>query len=289
MISRKDGALARSCRWRLPRALAGVALILLPTLDVRGQDGSLQGWVKFPPPTLQSEAMRCANYSDRVWSVSAKDGHLQITRALQQPAAPHDLSFDPEAAGISVRRGSRIVLEPVATGQLVGVDSGEYGGGLWWVAKDGKHSRRLLDDNVLTLFRLKGELFCLTGLAHMGERTGSVFRVARCGDDWEVHRAADLHDRPGAHLVQGDGTALILTGSALLRFTPPAKLDLLKPVAYRLLTPYSMVELPSGELYVGLRHFVTRLTPSSGGYAEEWFVPKDCTAFAVVGHVCQCK
>jgi hypothetical protein len=44
----------------------------------------------------------------------------------------------------------------------------------------------------------------------------------------------------------------------------------------------------SGVIHIGMRHFITRLTPNGNTYTQEWFVPADCTLFTKRDYDCVC-
>ena len=54
------------------------------------------------------------------------------------------------------------------------------------------------------------------------------------------------------------------------------------------LYPTSVAVLRSGAIYVGMRHFVTRLTPKGSSYAEDWLVPSNCLRFVDLGFQFRC-
>jgi hypothetical protein len=54
------------------------------------------------------------------------------------------------------------------------------------------------------------------------------------------------------------------------------------------LYPTSIAVLRSGAIYVGMRHFVTRLTPKGSSYEEDWLVPSDCLRFVHLDFRCAC-
>jgi hypothetical protein len=185
-------------------------------------------------------------------------------------------------------KSARRVLR-VEDGWLVGLDAGEFGGGLWWFNSDGREGRRLSDDNVVGFAEGASGVLALTGLAHAGFDHGRVLRVeGGAGAGRRVEPLADLGAAPRSFVAEKKDSLLVLTTRGLVRVKASGAVEQLIDTNYGLLYPNSMTLSPSGVIHVGMRHFVTRMTPSGGGYKEEWFVPSDCTRFRIRGYDCAC-
>ena len=98
----------------------------------------------------------------------------------------------------------------------------------------------------------------------------------------------DIGSCPTAFVSESANSVLILTGKELVRVKNTGEIQRLLPIKYRFLYPNSMVIGPTGIIHIGMRHFVTRLTPTGNTYKEEWFVPAKCTQFSVKGLDCVC-
>jgi hypothetical protein len=100
---------------------------------------------------------------------------------------------------------------------------------------------------------------------------------------------ATLGSAPSVVVEEPPGAFLVLTTKGLLRVKATGaveNLGQLKPLWA--LYPNSMVRAPSGVLFVGMRHFVARLTLAGGRLAATWLVPSNCKDFAVEGMGCKC-
>jgi hypothetical protein len=267
-------------------------IILLITFAACGELVSSQaqppdGWVSYKTPT--DEELRCANYAKRSWKVMLDGERLQIglnTERLRQDPLP------PQIRSRHVQAGSKTdrVVVRVNDGWIVGLDSGEFGGGLWWFSTDGQRSQKLSEDNVVALIDTHKGVLVLAGLSHMGFDDGKVLRVtsgSRSAKKLEL--LADLRFTPRAFAVESADSLIVLTTSPLVRVRMSGEVEtLLAETDYRLLYPTSMTLSPSGVIHVGMRHFVTRLTPNGRTYREEWFVPQDCTRFSRRDYGCVC-
>lgn len=176
-------------------------------------------------------------------------------------------------------------------GTLMGVNMGEFGGGLYYKPADSLHPvfyvngrpgptqqsffRALMvpptnpihqqlkgysliaNGNVVGIFQYKDSLFYLDGLAHMGLVIGGLYSLVVSRDSFTVVRVADLGDCPMAYLA--DGPRLwIVTMQGLLMVENGQVSRLFSHVFPDGLYPHSICLGATGTLYVGLR----------GGYAE---------------------
>jgi hypothetical protein len=248
-----------------------------------------EGWILYPPPATDSDALRCANYSMREWKVALSGETLQIQldklRDHQDPLPPQLKSRK-----IMVdTKGERHVIA-VNDGWLVGLDFGEFGGALWWFSSDGTRSRKIAEENVVGFANSAQGVLVLGGLAHLGFDSGKVWQV-RDGEAGEkkLELVADLGSTPRTFLMPSSDSLLILTTRGLVRLKTNGELQTLFTTHYQSLYPTSMTLSPSGVIYVGMRHFVTRLTPTGNSYREEWFVSASCSKFRIRDYDCICS
>ncbi|HEX3231696.1 MAG TPA: hypothetical protein VHQ95_22140, partial [Pyrinomonadaceae bacterium] len=84
-------------------------------------------------------------------------------------------------------------------------------------------------------------------------------------------------------------STIILTSMGLVRLKTSGSVEQLLKTNYESLFPTSMTLSSSGVIHVGMRHFVTRLTPTGNTYREQWFVPANCARFAMRNYGCVCN
>jgi hypothetical protein len=214
--------------------------------------------------------------------------HLQIrldTRRDHQDILPSGITSKNVAVG---SKADRHVIA-VNDGWLVGMDVGEFGGGLWWFSVDGRSSKKLSDENVHGFAKTSKGVLALVGLTHMSLNSGQVLRIAdgEAGNR-KVEFLANLGSAPEAFVVESPDTVIIMTTMGLVRVRSAGDVQRLFRTNYELLYPNSMTLSTSGVVNVGMRHFVTRLTPMGNTYKEEWFVPADCTKFLIREFDCEC-
>lgn len=135
-----------------------------------------EGWVPYPNPATDSSALRCANYSRREWKVEQGEGSIivHLDKLQDHRAALPDVI---NSRSVTVgTKGTRSV-EQVDDGWLVGLDVGEFGGGLWWFSCDGKLNRKLAYEGVKGFAKTSSGVIAVTGLAHLGIDEGKILHI----------------------------------------------------------------------------------------------------------------
>jgi hypothetical protein len=223
------------------------------------------------------------------WMVALSGETLQIRLDRQRD---HQDPLPPEVKSRNVMvdtKGYRQVIA-VDDGWLVGLDFGEFGGALWWFSADGTRSKKISEENVVGFVNTPQGVLVLVGLSHLGFDTGKVLRVTD-GEAGErkLEPVADLGSAPRAFVLESPDSLVILTSRGLVRLRTTGQIERLVQTHYQDLYPTSMTLSPSGVIYVGMRHFVTRLTPTGNSYDEEWFVPANCGKFRIRDLDCVCS
>ena len=247
-----------------------------------------EGWMLYPNPADDSRALRCANYSQHEWRVMPDGENVKIrlaTKGDHQDPLPSQINSRNVAVGTKGERH----IEQVDDGWVVGLDVGEFGGTLWWFSSNGKRSKKLADENVVGFAKSSMGVLALVGLAHMGFDSGKVLRIGDgVAGNRKVETLAELGAAPRTFAVESPDSLLIVTTRELIRVKTSGAVERLFPIKYKLLYPNSMTLSPAGIIHVGMRHFVTRLTPTENGYKEEWFVPVGCSQFRIYDYDCIC-
>ena len=111
---------------------------------------------------------------------------------------------------MAMRRGEVTLLEPWGQkGWLIGINAGEWGGGLYLIDRQGRPSE-VIGTNVMGGLRLGGRIYILTGLAHIIMDEGRLWRLAP--DGRSTDSSIRLPARPRQIAVSSDRTLLIRTG-----------------------------------------------------------------------------
>jgi hypothetical protein len=233
------------------------------------------------------EDLLCGNHSRNRWDVILVDGALAV-RKREPPPVRDPLPFEIDEASVPAWKMANRHVLPVPDGLLVGFEGGEFRGGLWWFNPDGSSRARLTEDNVVGLARARGRILAIVGLAHGVINSGRVLQISKSGAVWQASPFAGLNAAPQAFVAEPDGALLVLTTDGLTRIDETGRSRQVRSLGYHSLYPASMIRLASGALYVGMRHFLVRLSPTDSGYWEEWFVPAECMRFRLADDDCIC-
>ena len=225
------------------------------------------GWVAFQPT---KDDLWCANYSKEAWRVTLNSDNSSILISKFEDNSRHVIK--------------------VRDGRLVGEDNGEWGGSLVWISKDGRRRKWLSDENVHGFVKTSAGVLVIVGLAHLSLNHGAVLQyVDGPGRKKRVKEFVDLGWAPRAFMLESPDSVIVLTRDGFVRVHASGRVESIFRRVYGLLYPNSFTLSPNGVMYVGMRHFITRLTPSAGTYKEEWFVPASCPQFALQEYDCVCS
>jgi hypothetical protein len=231
------------------------------------------GWWIYKTGELDGSARRCGNFSSREWIVTPSESMIKITQRGDQ----------------SEQGKGTFQFEPYAGGQLEGVDVGEFAGGLWWIAPDGKTKIQVSDERVHGFARTDYGVFVLTGLDHMGLYSGKILRMSDEGEGPPTTSVVtDMGESTQAFAAPPDGSVIIATSSKVLRLKSPGTVGTLRPVDFGGLYPISIAAMPDGTIYISARMFVARLTPNADSFQLDWLLPANCPRFEQKGTLCLC-
>jgi hypothetical protein len=187
---------------------------------------------------------------------------------------------------------TRFVVD-VEDGWIVALNAGEFGGGLYWIARDGSQVRTLNDwDNVAALVKTTFGVVALTGLDHMmpGKGKALLVKKSRAGI-WRSAHLADIGASAHAATAAADGAILVVTRTSLVKVDRRGNARVLHRGQWsQFFTvgsvqsdfyPGSVMTGPAGDIFIGMQAAIVHLTPrKSGGYREEWLAPRACVTRA---------
>lgn len=212
----------------------------------------------------------CANHSRDSWRVSSIDGKLSVAR--QPEGVIYELlPFEPKPPSIPDLNDRRVAK--VIDGWLAGYDTGDIdGGALWWIDPNGRREYLITAQNVQGFAKLGNDTLVFVGIDHPDQHSGSILRLQRIGERWQVRPFATLDGRASAWIAESD-RLLVLTPSGLWEVTANAPPRQLATLDIRAMAPTSLARGSDGALYVGMRRFVLKL--EDGTWKETWLVPEN--------------
>ncbi len=254
-------------------------------------EGDPRGWRALAPSTedardLDEHVLACD------WRVVRQDGVLlavvDVPTAGGDLILPFEPSFRPrwEVVRCGDEARQKLVEPPLEVrtflefegGYLVGYDSGEWGGGLYWYDRSGSLRQVVSKKHVRWMFRTPSGVFVFGGLAHMGGDVGEVLRLELTGDEWSSH-GLPLVSAPSALLFESESSALVAGRAGLSRVrwgerTEDLSLEHLHEPRGDWAEVTSLEKEPDGAIFLGTMHAVVRLRPEGDGYVEEWLAPE---------------
>jgi hypothetical protein len=259
------------------------------------------GWYVYTDKNLSHPdqyTRRCFNYSHNHWEVSSDGDAIRITKQARQkgeiqplPPLPPRLKFEQGMPGRTVDAGLRSATHFGNT-WLIAYDAGEWGGGLWITNEDGSETKRIINENVHAVIPIEGGFLVLSGLAHLSGDFGNAFIFSNPeGLKIPLRRTLRLDGEPRTYAKEPDGSVLFVTTRGLSRITKSGELQSLSsfPDWTRYQYASSMAILSDGSIFVGMRMFVLKLRPITGGYSQEWLLPTECRQFGLKEIDCICK
>ena len=292
--------------------------------------GPPSGWVALPTKAPLGETVRCANWSRREWSIQVTGDAIRPVLAddiPRQDSLPFPLSFEGAIPcdveePIAVRPDPALALEFPAEAQppesrpscaewalsygekfarryvlrlvegwLIGFGGGEYGGSLWWYTQPDTRVR-VAEGNVVDVLPVAQgrEALVFIGIEHMDVSEGQVYRLTTEGGRARLRPLGDLGAAPRLAISAPAESVVVLTSDKLWRIAADGATESVCSVDSSHLYPRSLVALPSGDIWVGMRHYVARLRPRGTGACDvQWFAPADCPSFEVRGEECICR
>lgn len=230
--------------------------------------------------------LRCARRSLQWWNVERGSEHVVVSERGDTPEpvqAP--LPFKTSADMISTVG----TLEYLAVGDGFWAwrNSGEFGGGLWWVPNGEGERRRLLSLPVHRVARFGPSLVALSGLSHGTTSKGMVWAITHSSDEtWVVNEVQPLDGAPEL-VVDGPTALFVLTERSLWRIDGSSAVNLGRS-DFGLLAPKTGVLDGPARLLIGMRYFVGELDFTGPALKEKWYLPLDCASGDAPNADCSC-
>lgn len=163
---------------------------------------------------------------------------------------------------------------PVEDGWLKGFDAGEFGGGLYWFAKDASGYKRINQRNTQMVIDTPKGVFAVQSLTHFTFGYSDLVEVKKGKSGWETRVITNLHVSPSEILRAGDRFIYATNEYVSILNTDGTQREIYH-ASMRVLNPESMVRRPNGEIWVGSVKRILRLIPKGNDiYAAQWYLPK---------------
>lgn len=162
-------------------------------------------------------------------------------------------------------------------GKLIGLDGGEFGGGLWFSPSNSSEQVQLLPQaDVRAIIAVPRGALILTGSTSLVGDFATVYLVTGgSSQKWTLTPIVSLGATPLLTIRNGSHSSFILTSRSLIRLDDDGQLKLLGTLPAEL-RPNSVARDGKGNIYVGMTFTVFRFRRKGDGYIPEALVPNSC-------------
>lgn len=215
-----------------------------------------QGFMEAQVPQADSKEQNLANHSPSYF-VSIHNESLAINQ-IQRPHKEH-------------------IIVDAGMVKYIGVDKGEWGGGLYLDQYD-PEAKPFFYGNIQALIPIKDDLYIISGLAHFVFSSGAIHVIRDYKKPSQPQLLTLLPDAPSAVLLTQSGKnslKIVLAGHfSLMEFYPDKELRILAyNTFWETLYPTSIVEW-NNNYYIGIRSGVAVVKPLFHSSTIRYFIPK---------------
>lgn len=246
-------------------------IFLLFTITVFGQNYELKDFQIDSVPTKQNQ-WKISN-SKKHWTISKINDSIKITNYDFNYFKGDKLPFEIKDVIKKLNTQYYIrAVKKVDDGFLIGLNGGEFGGGLWFLSKDGQSSYEIASyKRVRQIFEYNDKIYVLEGLAHMGVNYGNLLELKK-EESWVINKIFNLPDAPNFAIFKND-IVLIITSEYILTFNEYNKLikTLKVPFYMGSLYPSSAIT-DKNDIYLAMREGVLKVSLFEYNPEYTWFV-----------------
>ena len=194
-------------------------------------------FVETTPPNPGSAEWSLLNYSSNEFSVSIKNGQLEIKKTDEIHKC-------------------ELKLE---TGTLIGINRGEWGGNLTFQPKNNsKNPIEIKKGNIKFIFTFMDKIYFIEGLAHLSISEGALYELESTGDNFKYKKILDFDDSPEAFTIYND-KILIATHRNFYVVKDFKKEQIFKDTFWSSLYPNSIAVFDDKNVLLGIRSGIVRL------------------------------
>ncbi len=189
-----------------------------------------------PPQALSIEWQKL-NQDENEFEVKIKNGQLQVNK----PDGFSDCELK------------------IIGGTLTGFDSGEFGGGLYFIPNNiSKPKIKIAPFRIRFLFNYKDKIYFISGYSHMGFIGGGLFELKEMADSSTYNKILVFEDDPEAFTIYKD-KFLIATGKNFYIVKDLKKTLVFKNTFWDGLYPNSIAVFNDKNVFLGMRSGIVKL------------------------------
>jgi hypothetical protein len=211
-----------------------------------------KGFIETTPPKVGADSWLILNNSKKEFVVKNEKGRLVVR------------------VGLASNKGEL----QMSNGKLVGIDNGEWGGGLSFVPTDTTQSqKKIIRGNIRHIFRFQGNIYFIHGIAHMSISEGTLYRLDTLNQTFVYTKILDFEDAPEAYAVY-DNKILIAAHESFYVVNDFKKQQIVKEAFWSSLYPNSIAAFDNNNIFIGMRGGIVKLGLLTGSFKFYKFTPK---------------
>jgi len=255
-------------------------IVILVSLNTYGQGYSLSDFkidtlpYEKASPGLNNSIEDLMNEMEE-WKIENLNDTIRIEKRDYDHFKGDSLPFSHEEVAEKLNSKFSIrAVKKVDDGYIIGLNHGEFGGGLWFLSLDGKSTYEIKPSmRIHQFFKFNEKLYVIEGLAHLGINYGNLLELKK-DRVWHVSELVRLPDAP-EFIIPEKNTILVLTSEHLMRLDENENLvEILKaPFNWGMLYPSSAV-IESNDIYIAMRHGILKISEYGSNPHYEWYIKK---------------
>jgi hypothetical protein len=251
-------------------------IVLLFNKSIIAQTSILNDW---KIDTLNTKNIKKANSSRNDWIFNFNKTSIKIIKNKYRRKKGDSLPFSEKEIKLKFKNriGDRRFVKKVRNGYLIGVNNGEFGGGLYFVSKNGKKSYTIAPYiKVRKIFKYNSNIYVSSGLAHLGGNYGKISELKIKKGKWKLINSTKLIGQPTLTFLHND-LVYIITSQYVLKLNKEMSeyVQVLKaPVYWGVLYPSSTF-VSKKDLFISMRKGIMKIKNFETSPRYEWYTPND--------------
>ncbi|TKB96292.1 hypothetical protein [Pedobacter cryophilus] len=248
--------------------------ILAVSIACKAQTPDLTNW-KLDSLPLGAKT-NSANLSANDWIFTKNINKWEIIRNDYKREKGNSFPFSEKFISENLKelQGNKFIKK-IKEGFLVGINKGEFGGGLYFVKDNGLAVYQISGNlNIKGFFEFNNRIFAIEGLAHMGLNRGKIIEIFKEDKTWKCKSITDLIETP-AIIADYKDEKIIVTSQYILKLDKQLNIfEVLKsPFYWGILYPSSIL-VDNDNLYLSMREGILKIKEFDTAPEYEWYIPK---------------
>jgi len=165
-------------------------------------------------------------------------------------------------------------IKKVKDEYIVGLNDGEFGGGLYIVSQNGERITELnCCMRVQEIFEYNNKILAITGLSHLGLSYGNIIEIKK-DNSWSFKEVSKLIEAPD-FTIEHNNTRLIITDQHILKLNNKNEIStvLKSPFYWGMLYPSNAL-IDGNDIYLSMRKGILKIVSFENNPEYEWYIPK---------------